>query len=255
MQKHFTIIATLALLSFSFYSCDNISHKQHYSGQLMSIDSTITGNAVMQDYIKPYQLQLDSQMNRVIGVSSETLIAKKPESPLSNLVADIMQDKTAEYISKNKLESLPLFSLVNTRGLRSDIPKGEVLLRDIYEVMPFENQIVLVKLTGETVLALVDHIVKSKGDGIAGLSFTIEHGEAKNIKLNNKTIDTKAHYYLSTSDYLANGGDNYSMLLNPISRANIELKVREAIVSHIESLSEQNLSIEANNNKRITLLN
>jgi 2',3'-cyclic-nucleotide 2'-phosphodiesterase (5'-nucleotidase family) len=103
---------------------------------------------------------------------------------------------------------------LNNGGIRSIIPKGNVTARTAYEVMPFENSTVVLAISGKVVLEIVDYIIsEKKPHPLSGMSFTINSdGKPSNIKIGNNNLEEEKVYYVVTSDYLANGGDNMLFL-------------------------------------------
>lgn len=106
-------------------------------------------------------------------------------------------------------------ALLNRKGVRQALPKGAVTKASIYDLVPFDNQIVIVKLTGEALLAALDNTearvagVKPKGEGWV---------DAKGA-----AIDPKKTYTVATSDYLYLGGDGFA--LNKADPAPTETKI------------------------------
>ena len=85
------------------------------------------------DILQPYMQAVDSVIGKVIGYSDMLMNADRPESLLSNFVADA-------YVSEaNKLGHKVDFGLCNIGGLRSDMPKGEVTTGNVMNISPFLN--------------------------------------------------------------------------------------------------------------------
>lgn len=217
--------------------CTQPYNTSSYKVTNITIDTDILADTAMQAEIEPYRIEIDTKMDKVIGQSETQMLSYKPESPLSNFISDIIQRKAHQYLSINNTDTLPLLTLMNIKGIRSAIPQGEVTLRNIFELMPFENEIVILTLPGDSILSLFKFLGRTKGDGIAGASVIFKDTLVLEGRVGNKALDITKNYFLATSDYLADGGDHYHMLANPIHRANMNLKLRETI---IESIQEQN---------------
>ncbi len=186
--------------------------------------SATLANEQMESLIAPYKSELDETMNVVVGHCAATLEVGRPESALSNFVCDAMLKKANEVMPTD-------FALTNIGGLRKPIAKGEVTLRTIYEVMPFDNQLVLLDLKGCDVLALCDAIAQVGGEGVAGISFGIENGKAVDIRIQGKPLDLKRTYRVATSDYLSFGNDKMTPLLRHMNIYNLEIQLRDLILS------------------------
>lgn len=103
--------------------------------------------------IAHYKGKVDSIMLRVIGTSETTLTKGRPESPLSNLIADILRESAAPYIGQPAD-----VALMNMGGIRNDLPAGEITYGNIFEIAPFENTLCIVKMKGTDLLELFKNI-------------------------------------------------------------------------------------------------
>ena len=241
------------LWSILILGCKQNVELKSTSGQLVLVDSAIIADSTVANVITPFRQEIDKQMSRTIGFSEAELDSYYPESPLSNFVSDIIQERALEYLKANSADTLPLISLMNIKGLRAVLPKGEVTVRDIFEVMPFENQIVVLTISGENIKAFFDYISTTKGEGISGAQLVIKQDKVKTVTINHEALDVNQNYYLATSDYLANGGDYFSMITNPIQSQMIGCKIREAIIEHIEELNQNNIKVVSNIDGRIKI--
>ncbi len=232
-------------------SCNKKTSTPTLSGNNITVDSLIKDDSLVNAYIKPYTLKIQDKMNTVIGKADIELTSYFPESPLSNLVADLIQKKVQTYTKANNIDTLDMFTLINIKGLRSSIPQGEIKVSDIFQLMPFENEIVLLKLSGDSVMSLFNFLGKTNGDGISGARVIYKNKKIKQLTINNKPFNPNKNYYLATSDYLANGGDYYTMITSPINRNGLSYKVREAIIDYIQNLNKNNISVVSKKDNRI----
>ncbi len=239
-------------LLIGLVACQQKEHKVTYQeGSNILIDATTATDSGMMEKVAPYKADIDAKMNTIIGRSKKELLADKPESPLSNFVSDVIQHQAQAYLIQHKMDSIPVVSLMNIKGLRAPIPLGDITIRNIFEVMPFENEIVLLALPGDSILSLFKYLGTSEGDGIAGASVVYDGTKLREVLLDNKAIDPKKNYFLATSDYLANGGDHYHMIMNASFKRKINMKLREAIIEEIQDLSDKDLDVDANVEGRI----
>ncbi|MFD0779279.1 5'-nucleotidase [Flavobacterium myungsuense] len=104
--------------------------------------------------------------------------------------------------------------MLNHGGIRSIISKGNVTARTAYEIMPFENSAIIVALKSDQIIEIANYIIsEKKPHPLSGLNFTIGKDKmAKNILVHGKPLENERMYYVVTSDYLANGGDNMTFL-------------------------------------------
>ena len=157
-------------------------------------------------FMTPYRQKVDSIMSPVVGRVADYMSAGKPESSLSNLLADILV-----WCGRDYGES-PDFAVYNIGGIRSAFAKGEVTYGDVLDVAPFENKVCFVTLTGDKVTELFGQIAAVGGEGVShGVELVITgDGRLKSARLNGKGIDPVARYRVATLDYVAQGNDNMS---------------------------------------------
>lgn len=104
-------------------------------------------------FLAPYGSVMKASMGKVIGFSTEGLSKKQPESSIGNFMADAMIQQAEKHFNQ-KVDA----AFVNYGGVRSYIPKGKLTVGMIFELMPFDNLIVLQKLTGKVLMQLLDKI-------------------------------------------------------------------------------------------------
>ena len=169
-------------------------------------------------------------MSKLVAVSSTPLKKEKPESKLTNLIADILLESGTEYCKTMNLDIKPNASYVNYGGLRASLPKGEITVGNIFELMPFENEIVLIKISGESVQKMAERIAARGGEGVAGLILGIRNEKVGTLKIGGIGVNPANSYWLVTNDYIANGGDQMSMFLNAVERINTKMKIRDVLI-------------------------
>ncbi len=128
--------------------------------------------------------------------------------------------------------------LLNHGGIRSILPKGNVTSRTAYEIMPFENSLVVVGLKGEQIFELVNYfIVAKKPHPLSGITFTIGKDQvAKNILIQGKPVEKETIYYVATNDYLANGGDSMNFFKKGVQRYDLNYKLRNVLIDFFKEV-------------------
>ncbi|MFW6043017.1 MAG: 5'-nucleotidase C-terminal domain-containing protein [Marinilabiliaceae bacterium] len=250
MRQHFILVL---LAGFVFNACQSPSSPEFSSSRIHDMDSTIRPNADMEAFISPLRDSVESIMNEVIGESEEAIYPKKPGTPLSNFVADLIRDAAIQEIDKTEKASLPLIAVINIKGLRAPLPEGEIKVEDIYSLMPFENQMVILTHSGKQIRELFKHMGQSNGDGIAGGSFNFNGEKVGNAKINGEPLQEDARYYVATSDYLAEGGDHYNIFAEAEEKYTSPEKIRELIIDHIRELTKNGQMIDPSTKQRIII--
>lgn len=159
-------------------------------------------------FLEPYKHVNDSIMGPIVGTVARNMHATRPESDLSNLLADILVWSGKDYGED------PVLGIYNMGGIRADLTKGKVTYGDVLDVAPFENKICFITLTGEQVLTLYAQIAHRGGEGVShGVEIVAtEDGKLLSGKLHGKEIDPKADYRIATINYLIEGNDGMPVL-------------------------------------------
>lgn len=204
----------------------------------------------------PYRKQLAATMNEVLCSTSTALEKGSPEGALGNFVTDVcleMGNRRALQGSDGAMKPAD-FVILNNGGLRKPLPKGAITLGDLYEVMPFENQLVVLTCNGSLVKRIIDFIATKDGTPVSGIRFRIDKSSktAKDIRIKGELLDTLKTYRIMTADYLANGGDQFELFKSAEQRWEIGLKIRDALISFAREKGRQGALIVAVKEGRIT---
>jgi 2',3'-cyclic-nucleotide 2'-phosphodiesterase (5'-nucleotidase family) len=140
-------------------------------------------------------------------------------------------------------------SIINIKGLRTDLRKGDITIGNILKVMPFENLLVALLMTGNDVEELFDHIAKSNGDGIAGATCDLTSIGMKNIKINGENLNKESLYWVFASDYIADGGDNYLILEKYVKKYTFPKKINTVMIEYVQEQKEINYIYDVRINK------
>lgn len=154
-------------------------------------------------FMAPYKHVVDSMMSPVVGEVAKYMAAHRPESELSNLLADILMWAAERYNEK------PVFGVYNMGGIRAGLAKGKVTYGDVLDVAPFENKIAFLTLSGEKVLELFQQMALSGGEAVSHgvqLVITKDH-QLKSAKINGEDVDPNASYRIVSIDYVIQGND------------------------------------------------
>jgi len=249
IKAHVKITAAV-FSAFTISSCNRHFAVQKNEYRQYAMDSQLSVDSSVVKYYLPYKNKMEAEMNRVIGQADHEITkTSKPESLLGNFFSDAL---LAEGLKK---EPSVQFTFSTKGGLRTGIPKGDITVSDIFELMPFENEIVLLKISGATVQKLIDFIVNDKGQPVAGMTMKIKNNKAYDVTIAGKPFDMNQTYNLLTYDYLANGGGDVTFLDKPIARNNIGLKVRDALMQYIAEQTKSGKKINTQLDGRIVVEN
>ena len=246
------VIQTLIHLLFSILLIGCRAPVSHYSREYPAVkispELTTGEDQATESIIKPYRDPLLKSMNEVIVNSDTQAVKGLPESSLGNLVCDIL----VQYIKEEK--KLPVdICFLNTGGLRIELPKGEITRTALYELMPFENQLVIAKLNGVELQLLLDQIAQKGGGPVSGLRMGIRNGLSHQILIDGKNIDPSKIYNVLTSDYLFNGGDKY-VLPQKAEHITTNILLRDALLEKFLLIKQSGKVIQPRTDGRIYLV-
>ncbi len=224
------------------YEISNISVSEEIGG----IDSTIV------KLYAPYKKILEKDMNRVIATSETELRKGKPESLLTNFLGDVLLEQGAKVAKNEQLEVEPSVSFFNYGGIRSGLPAGEITVGNIFELMPFENQMVFLLLEGEQMHKFLHYIAKGGGGSVSGVQMKIANEQATNVKIGGEKLDYNKSYWLVTNDYVAAGGDGLESLQQNLGFINSEVKIRDVIIDYLEEHTAANKNVTPKLDGRIS---
>ncbi|HOI50630.1 MAG TPA: 5'-nucleotidase [Prolixibacteraceae bacterium] len=235
--KSVLLITGVLLLAFScrtpFEVARAIPENYPVSEKLAAVDSQLVR------FYLPYKQELEKDMAEVLAVAETELVKDKPESLLTNFLADLLREEGAVTSRQSGWGITPDLAYFNYGGIRTFLPKGDITVGKIFELMPFENEMVFLKLKGADVQAFLNELASKGGDSVSGVRFGIRENRAVKIMIDGKPLDENAAYWLVTNDYVASGGDNMQMLLNRIDFKNSSEKIRDVIIRHLKAMQER----------------
>ncbi|MCG6187563.1 5'-nucleotidase C-terminal domain-containing protein [Maribellus maritimus] len=246
----YTLLITCVLL---LGSCKTHYSKVSYETENLTVSESLNSldNEVVQLYL-PYKNILEKDMNRVISVSNIEMEKDKPESILTNFLADLLIEEGKKEAILEGLDFQPEISFYNYFGILSNIPEGKITVENIFELMPFENEMVFLQLTGEQIKIFLDIVASSGGDSVGGVRFKISEGKAERILVAGKPLNLNEKYWLVTNDYVANGGSSMQVFTQRLKMINTHKKIRNVIIKHLEDKQEIGEKLTAKTDGRIS---
>lgn len=225
------------------FSCASSSISK-IEGKRINIDDSIEPNKAIEAYIKPYREHVNRDMDSVISYAPETYTKNDGElnTAIGNLMADAVFSEGQPVFNKQSGKNID-FVLLNHGGIRSIISKGNVTTRTAYQVMPFENSVVVVAIKGTQVNEMMAYLAKSKRAHPVSkqlqLTLTV-NGDVKSATIQGEPIDPNRTYYVATNDYLYNGGDGMSFFQNNEGLFVLNYKIRNVLIDNFKKTDTLN---------------
>lgn len=207
--------------------------------QHQQIDNTLASDADLEAFIKPYKNKIESEMNTVLSYAPVSLSKtdSRYNTALGNMMADAVME-LANPIFKERHNLQIDAVLLNYGGIRSGINEGDITVQTAYDLMPFENEVVVVALPYSAVQEMVSYLIDKKvAHPISGMQIHLEHDyslhnasiQGEEIKLNDQKEKV---FYIATSDYLLQGGDNMEFFAKNENVFSLDYKIRNLLIDY-----------------------
>jgi len=246
-------ISLLFLVLLAIAACTSSYKVEKSASSNIHLDSLITTpiSQKVEGMIKPYRDKVNADMTEVLCLSPEAVYGGRPESPLTNYCADLTLEESNRFCAA-KYPAIKIdVSMINRGGLRVPLPKGEIKTMTMFELMPFENEIVFLKLKGDVMLQFINHLASRGGEGVSGVRFGIKDNKAIQVEIGGKPLDPAQSYWLVTSDYIANGGDGSDILSRLSERIDTGIKARDMFIQYFKRLGKEGKTLIAKTDGRI----
>lgn len=241
--------AVLFVLSLLLFSCkgENKLEVSEIKTERISIDDKLQDDEEISEFIAPFKDHLNATLDSTLAFNPISLSKNDGDlnTALGNLMADIVMAQADPVFNKrtgNKIDMV----LLNHGGIRAEIPKGAITSRTAYQVMPFENEIVVAELTGKRINEMLKYLEKAKtAHPVSGIEIIADKNyNTIKASLNGSTIDENKTYFVATSDYLVNGGDNMSFFKDPVNLYKTDYKIRNAMIDYFKKIDTVKTEID-----------
>ena len=189
-------IVFLWMAGLFFWSCSGTFRPASVKWSVYPISESQDKDSSILTYLQPLRDSLNQTMNVVLGTCVKRMDIRRPVSTLGNFMSD-----ACLQMAREKFDAGADISLVRFGGIRRPyLDPGPVTRGMVYELMPFDNLLVLVDVNGETLKRFIEEL-GGEGAGIAGFSFRIAEKKVHDILVGGRPIDPKETYTVVYSDY------------------------------------------------------
>jgi len=208
-------------------------------GKQISISDSLKSNDDIEAFIKPYRNHIKKDLDSVLAYSMDTYTKSDGDfnTAIGNFMADAIYDE-ANPIFKSRTGKNIDMVLLNHGGIRSIISKGNITTRTAFELMPFENSLLVVEMKGTQIDSLINYLSKSKkAHPISKLKLVIDADfNVVEATINGKNIEDNQTYFVATNDYLYNGGDNMTFFKRNEGVHDLNYKIRNALIDNFKKV-------------------
>lgn len=245
IRHTYQIFLVIITLHLGLVGCKSNSHLTHIHGKRIAVNQSLNSDVQLDEIIAPYKNKLDAEMNQIWSENPYTLDKSKLINPyqseMGNWMSDVVFATAKEWLQKKHQLTLDA-CLLNHGGIRAILPAGKIKTKHAFEIMPFENSLVVVALKGSEVQKMVEMIYnEKKPHPMSGIQ-AIKKGVETEITIQNKPLDINQTYHIATSDYTANGGDNMTFFLENKGVYDLDYKLRNILIDYFKKTNSVTFS-------------
>ena len=190
-----------------------------------------------------------ARVKEVIGYSPVEMVKEYPECALWNWFVDEIMRATADSAGKQVD-----IGIVNTGGVRVDMPEGDILLDDIMSMFPFKNSLCYVALRGRDVRAVLEQMAASTFQALGGVKVVAQAGELVSVTVGEEPLDDDRLYGVATISFLLHGGDGYSLAEPAEEVIRCNGVIFDTMVAHVRNLTAEGKPVEYHTDGRLRIL-
>ncbi|HJS55287.1 MAG TPA: 5'-nucleotidase C-terminal domain-containing protein [Chitinophagaceae bacterium] len=236
----------LFIIFFFALSCNTPYKAENIQYSTYKIQQTANEGKSVKSIIKPYSDSINKLMNVVIGYNELNLERKRPGNTLGFFITDAYLEMARQKGSQVDA------AFMNAGGIRlPELPAGAITRGKIYELMPFDNLMVILKLKGSLLKQYLDTLAAAGGVIVSGITMQIANKTTQQVIVGGKPLDLNAEYAIVNSDYVVNN----SGLLKNIDRKTSSYLLRDAIVDYVRLINASGKKITVSNSDRISYVN
>lgn len=191
-------------------------------------DSTIQASTPTTQWLQPYQSKLSAALDSVLFYSCRNVSKKQPESALGSHLTQIMR-----FSADQELMVKTDGAMLNYGGIRASLPKGTVRIRNVFEIMPFDNTLCVIQMDSQQMLLFAQYWVASKGHPIDGFKIKMNENNQPFVSWNSPKVTYPVH--MVVTDYIANGGDNATFFKQIVNKKYLKSPLREVLIQYYRS--------------------
>ncbi|MGB5379234.1 5'-nucleotidase C-terminal domain-containing protein [Muriicola sp.] len=243
-MKLFVVFITIVLLT----ACTQRPPKlTAIKGEQLGISSDLSSNDSIEDFVSPYRSRINSVLDSILAYAPRAIVRTDGalNSSEGNLMADILFQQ-AQPIFKLRTGHEIDMVMLNYGGIRNVISAGNVTARTAFEVMPFENYIVVLELPGKAVREMISYLIASnRPQPISGMQIILsKEGSLQSVNIQGMPFDENKTYYVATIDYLLQGGGNMDFLRDNKGVTELDYLLRNAMIDYFKKVDTLEAKID-----------
>ena len=206
--------------------------------ELVPVGADVADSFQAAEIVQKWSTELEAKLDQEVGATAVLLDGERGnvrtrETNLGNLVADVLRQAVGADIGMN-----------NGGGIRASVEAGKITLGDIYTVLPFDNTLVKIEVSGRDLLGALEHSVRlypEQNGGflqVSGLEIMFDPSRepgsrVMDVLVNGEALDLDKQYTVATNDFLAAGGDGYTTFTSAKVLVDTGEMLRDAMANHM----------------------
>jgi 2',3'-cyclic-nucleotide 2'-phosphodiesterase (5'-nucleotidase family) len=185
----------------------------------------------MAEFITPYRDSLTEKMNRLVTILPQKMTHSRnnPQTLIGPWVCDILLAEGKVLFPEESIDG----AIYNPGGIRLPLLEDSITVGKIYELLPFDNKLSLLKLSGDELQNWIEHTVSRGGWPMSKSLNVYVSSDTISVLINNSPIQKGRKYEILTNDYVAGGGDNCDFLIGLSIRESRSF-IRDIVISHFD---------------------
>jgi 2',3'-cyclic-nucleotide 2'-phosphodiesterase (5'-nucleotidase family) len=227
-------------------SCTTVYQPVKMQYEDYRITPQLPKDTVLLNLTRVYRDSLEKSMNEVLATFDQALEKDQPSGSLNNFMTDAML-----YMARQKMDPQVSVAFLNYGGIRAtQVPAGPFTTGKVFEIMPFDNLLLVQQVKGSVLQQFLDATAASGGWPVAGLTMEIRNKKAVNVLIGGQPLDPSKTYHVANTDYVINV-DEPGKLLRSIPVQNTGYLVRDAIIDYTRGLNAGGKNVPAPTEKRV----
>lgn len=246
-MRKIIILCTFFLSLFLCTACHKQVQVLSVTTEAIPVDSSADElqDLAYLEQLAPCKAAVEQEMNVELGYAPEDMWVAAPECPMLNWATDVLL-AAAKQVYPGQVD----VAIANMGGMRRSWSAGPITKGMVFELMPFDNQLVVLTLTGTDMIALCESFARYGAQGVAGMRVKIVDNQLADVRIGGKPVNPNATYTVATSDYLSGGADHMDALKNYSEMWKSDLLIRDI---YLQAVTDQHL-VGADVDGRMTVL-
>lgn len=240
--------ACLLIILIAMGSCSSKETKlSKIKADRLAVSDSLNTVDSIENFVAPYRQRVNEVLDQPLVFNPEVISENDGvwNSTAGNLMADIVLEMAEPIYFKRTGRHIDM-AVLNHGGVRSGLPLGDITARHAYEMMPFENIISVVTLSGAELRQLISFLVNARrAHPVSGIQIVINReGGLSEVNIQGRPFDESNSYNVATSSYLVEGGEEMGFFPHFQERTDLDYLLRNSIIDYFKKVDTLSVSVD-----------